>query len=256
MVFGWPYAIGMVGLIFVHECGHLVVMRRYGVPFSPMVFIPFVGAVIAQKGRSASARQDAMIALGGPALGSVAALATAAAGHAADSQLLMALGDWGFMINLFNLLPIGSLDGGRVADALNRWLGVGGLALGGALLYAGAVTNPIFYLVMLSGVYTTGSRFYGGADEDDARYYDIGGAAQAQIALLYFALVAALVAAMRENNRRRKTPSQLAAEADGYAEPYDRAHGADDDGVYDDYASSFFGEQEGGGGRGGGRDRW
>jgi hypothetical protein len=49
LFFGWPYAVGMVGLIFVHECGHLLVMRHYGVPFSPMVFVPFLGAVIAMK---------------------------------------------------------------------------------------------------------------------------------------------------------------------------------------------------------------
>jgi hypothetical protein len=48
--FGWPYAIGMVGLLFFHECGHAIVMKKYGVPFSPMVFIPFMGAVISMKG--------------------------------------------------------------------------------------------------------------------------------------------------------------------------------------------------------------
>lgn len=49
MIFGWPYACGMVGLIFFHECGHAIVMRHYGVPFSPMVFIPFMGAVISME---------------------------------------------------------------------------------------------------------------------------------------------------------------------------------------------------------------
>lgn len=37
--FGWPYSIGMVGLVFVHECGHVICMRHYKVPFSPMVFV-------------------------------------------------------------------------------------------------------------------------------------------------------------------------------------------------------------------------
>ena len=71
--FGWPYAVGMVGLIFFHECGHAVMMRRYGVPFSPMVFVPFMGAVIAMKDEPRNSYEEAMIAFGGPVLGSVAA---------------------------------------------------------------------------------------------------------------------------------------------------------------------------------------
>ena len=111
-------------MIFFHECGHAAAMRACGVPFSPMVFIPFLGAVIAMNKHPSSALDDAGIALAGPVAGSVAAAATAAAGHALDSQLLMALGDWGFMINLFNLLPVGGLDGGRVGDALASWIPV------------------------------------------------------------------------------------------------------------------------------------
>ena len=116
-IFGPAYGCGMVGLIFVHECGHILAMRYYGLPFSPMLFIPFVGAVIQMQKLPATAAQSAVVALAGPVVGGVAAGATAFAGHATGSQLLMALGDWGFMINLFNLLPIGGLDGGRVADA-------------------------------------------------------------------------------------------------------------------------------------------
>lgn len=161
LFFGWPYAVGMVGLIFCHECGHAVVMRHYGVPFSPMVFIPFMGAVIAMKEQPRNSYQEAMIALGGPVSGSVAALALSGAGTAMDSQLMFALADFGFMINLFNLLPIGSMDGGRIGSAVSPYFGVAGLATGGGLIYAGMVTNPIFYLIMLSGTWTTGKRLFG-----------------------------------------------------------------------------------------------
>ena len=63
--FGWPYAIGMVGLIFVHECGHAAVMNYYKVPFSPMVFIPFMGAVVAMKDSPRNSYEEAIIAFGG-----------------------------------------------------------------------------------------------------------------------------------------------------------------------------------------------
>ena len=109
MFFGLPYAAGMVGLIFVHEAGHAIVMHQRGIPFSPMVFLPFMGAVIATKQLPRDAWEDAVVGYGGPALGSLGAGAVAVAAHMTDSQLLYALADFGFMINLFNLLPIGSM---------------------------------------------------------------------------------------------------------------------------------------------------
>ena len=109
MFFGLPYAVGMVGLILVHETGHALVMLQRGIPFSPMLFIPFVGATIAMKRRPEDAWEDALVAFGGPVLGSVGALGCSLGGSAMDSQLLYALADFGYMINLFNLLPIGMM---------------------------------------------------------------------------------------------------------------------------------------------------
>merc|ERR1719162_1102166 len=90
MFFGLPYAAGMVGLILVHEIGHAAVMHARGVPFSPMVFIPFMGAFIATKKLPRDAWEDALIAFGGPILGSLGAGVVGVAGHTMDSQLLIA----------------------------------------------------------------------------------------------------------------------------------------------------------------------
>jgi hypothetical protein len=109
MFFGLPYAVGMVGLILLHESGHAVVMLKRGIPFSPMLFVPFVGATIAMKRRPQDAWEDALVAFGGPLLGSIGALGCSLGGNAVDSQLLYALADFGYMINLFNLLPIGMM---------------------------------------------------------------------------------------------------------------------------------------------------
>ena len=109
MFFGLPYATGMVGLLLVHETGHALVMRSKGIPFSPMVFMPFVGAVVAMRKQPRDAWDEAIIAMGGPVLGSLGAGAVAIAASALDSQLCYALAEWGYMINLFNLLPIGAL---------------------------------------------------------------------------------------------------------------------------------------------------
>ena len=96
MFFGLPYATGMVGLTLVHETGHALVMRHLGIPFSPMVFMPFMGAAVAMKKHPRDAWEDALVALGGPVLGSVGAGAVAVAAHSMDSQLCYALADFGF----------------------------------------------------------------------------------------------------------------------------------------------------------------
>jgi len=143
----------MVGLILIHEIGHATVMHARGMPFSPMVFIPFMGAVIATKELPRDAWEDALIAFGGPILGSVGAGAVGVVGHTMDSQLLIALADFGLMINLFNLLPLGQMDGGRIAGALSPYMSVAGVAMGTGLAYNGVIQNPLFYLILLSGGY-------------------------------------------------------------------------------------------------------
>jgi Zn-dependent protease len=211
MFFGLPYAAGMVGLILVHEIGHAIVMNMKGVPFSPMVFIPFMGAVIATKELPRDAWDDALIAFGGPVLGSLGAGAVGLAGHATDSQLLIALADFGLMINLFNMLPLGSMDGGRIAGALSPYMSVAGVGMGAGLAYTGAIQNPIFYLILLSGGYQSFQRFYNpGAMPPN--YYAITPAQRATLGLGYIGLVSALALAMDLNGRYKKSPEVLKQE--------------------------------------------
>lgn len=211
MFFGLPYAAGMVGLILVHEIGHAAVMHQRGVPFSPMVFIPFMGAVIATKELPRDAWEDALIAFGGPVLGSLGAGAVGLAGHATDSQLLIALADFGLMINLFNLLPLGSMDGGRIAGALSPYMSVAGVGMGTGLAYTGAIHNPIFYLILLSGGYQSFQRFYNpGAMPPN--YYAISSVQRATLGLGYIGLISGLALAMDLNGRYKKSPEVLQRE--------------------------------------------
>ena len=89
----------MTSLILIHESGHALVMKKLGIPFSPMVFIPFMGAAVAMRQRPKDAYEEALVAFGGPVLGSVGALGVAGAAHAMDSPLLFALA--GMIKNLF-----------------------------------------------------------------------------------------------------------------------------------------------------------
>mmetsp|Transcript_4794 Transcript_4794/g.7252 ORF Transcript_4794/g.7252 Transcript_4794/m.7252 type:complete len:356 (+) Transcript_4794:59-1126(+) len=232
MFFGWPYAVGMVGQMFVHECGHAIVMRHYGVKMSPMVFIPFMGAAIIMKSSPESVEHEAYIALGGPVLGTAAALAISGVAAMNHSQLLYALADFGLMINLFNLLPIGSLDGGKIAGAISPMISVAGLGLGGVMIYHGMIQNPIFYFIMLTGTYSTGRKLLG-YDDQKPGYYQINFETKGKITAAYVGLIALLLYSMKENAKRRKTPRQLKAEREGIFLPEEVYR--HDGGRYDDF---------------------
>ena len=201
----------MVGLILVHESGHALAMHRYGIPFSPMVFIPFMGAAVGMKETPKCPKQMAMIALAGPALGGAAAVGTYLTGVHLDSQLLLALGNFGMMINLFNLLPIGSMDGGRVAEILSKWFLVAGWGAGAALLWHGVLSSPIFYLIMMSATWTTGKRVLG--------YHtplflekDVPKSVKLEVLLVYLGITGGLLYGMSDSVGRMKSPAAIRRE--------------------------------------------
>jgi Zn-dependent protease len=145
LVFGWRYAAGFVALLFCHEMGHFVAARRSGLPVGVPTFIPFVGAWIEMKEMPKDARTEAYVAIAGPVAGTLAALACFAAARASGSQLLLALAYAGFFLNLFNLIPLSPLDGGRITAILSPriWL------LGAPILAAVFLWRPSPVLVMI-----------------------------------------------------------------------------------------------------------
>ena len=210
--FGFPYALGMVSLILIHESGHALVMKHYNIPFSPMVFVPFLGATVAMKRTPMNAYQEAMVALGGPVLGTAGALGFAGAAQFTDSQLLYALADFGFMINMFNMLPLGMMDGGRICGALSPYSGLVGLGLGGSLIYMDMISNPIFYLIMMGGAYTTFQRFYYPNQNLPLGYYNITRRERTAITGSYFGLLGLLMTSMAFNQQFKKSPRELEME--------------------------------------------
>jgi Zn-dependent protease len=119
---GWQWGVGVVLLIFVHEMGHWLEARRQGLEASWPTFIPFLGAYVLIRHAGLPPWRNALISLAGPFLGGVGAAVCWAIADARDSQLLMTLAYTGFLLNLFNLIPIGFLDGGAIARAaLEAW---------------------------------------------------------------------------------------------------------------------------------------
>lgn len=122
--FGWALAVGFVALLALHELGHVIAMRLKGFPASAPYFIPMLGAVIFARRAPRDAGEDAFIGAGGPVTG-VAASWLALALHAVTGrEVFAALAVLGFLVHLFNLLPVSPLDGGRILAFLRWWVWV------------------------------------------------------------------------------------------------------------------------------------
>jgi Zn-dependent protease len=191
-IWGLPFAIGFVLLILVHELGHVLELRRQGVPASAPLFIPFLGAVIGMKELPDDAWKEAKVALAGPILGSIGALACWVAAEATGSELLQALAFVGFFLNLFNLIPIVPLDGGRAAGALHPALWFVGL-----LMMVGLVVvnpNPLLVIIVVLGGLDLWRRWRERGEVGD--YYRLSFAQRATVGVVYLGLVAALAVAM------------------------------------------------------------
>lgn len=120
LVFGWPYATGLVVMLFCHELGHYLAARQRSLNAGLPMFIPFVGAWIALKDEFPDAETEAWVGIAGPLAGSLAALACYYLAEYLGSSLLMAVAYSGFLLNLFNLIPVPPLDGGRITVAISR----------------------------------------------------------------------------------------------------------------------------------------
>lgn len=143
-IFGWKYAVGFVGLIFVHEMGHFLTAKKRGLDVGAPTFIPFVGAWIQLKDQPKDAETEAYIGIAGPMLGTLAAFVCY---MIADGQkgIMLALAYAGFMLNLFNLIPVSPLDGGRVLGIVSPKIwGAGLLALIGTFYIQ---FNPLIFII-------------------------------------------------------------------------------------------------------------
>jgi len=157
-LFTWRFAVALLLQLFVHEYGHVHAMRRTGMRVRGMYFIPFLGAVAVTEDAFTSRRQQAYVALNGPVWGSAFALVPAALFLLTRDPEYARVASWWALLNLFNLLPILPLDGGRILQALaysfSSTLGVALTVLGlaGAVALAVRFGYGLVWLVALLGM--------------------------------------------------------------------------------------------------------
>ena len=201
LVWGWKFGVALVLLIFVHELGHVIELRRQGVPASAPLFIPFLGAFVGLKQLPDDAWREARVALAGPILGSLGAAAVWAAGEAIDSDFLRAMAFVGFLINLFNLLPVVPLDGGRAVAALHPAMWIVGLA--GLVALAVLRPNPILLIIVVLGGLELWNRWHTRHDPGLAHYYRVKPWQRAVVGVTYVGLAALLAIGMSATHVER-----------------------------------------------------
>ena len=195
---GWWFGIGLVLLLFVHELGHVLELRRQGIPASAPLFIPFLGAFVGMKQMPANAWKEAQVALAGPLLGSLGAAGVWMLGIAYDSNFLKAMAFVGFLLNLFNLLPIVPLDGGRAVAALHPAMWFVGLAGLAVLTYL--APNPILLLILVMGGFELWNRWQLRNVPELQAYYRVRPWQRVAVGTVYLGLAIGLALAMGETH--------------------------------------------------------
>ena len=188
-VFGWRYAVGFVLLIFFHEMGHYVAARQRGINVGAPTFIPFVGAWIALRELPHDVETEAYIGFAGPLAGTAASLACYFIARDNGSQLLLALAYSGCMINLFNLIPISPLDGGRITAIISPKVWLAGVPLLAALFFYHP--SPMLILVAVLAYPQIKEAIWGDPNKPE-QYYEVPGDTRINYGVLYLGLVAFL----------------------------------------------------------------
>lgn len=193
LFWGWKFGLVFVVLIGIHEFGHWLTMKFYGVPASLPFFIPGMGALVNMRGRPPSAFHESLIAIAGPLAGTVASAACAYIGYANHEPFWLAAAYIGLFLNLFNLAPVMPLDGGRIVGSISPRIWVCGLVLFVAAMLYFRLFNPLILILIVLSIPQVIAAVKGRLDP---QYYAVTTAQRLAVAGMYFGLAAVLFAGM------------------------------------------------------------
>ena len=191
LVYGWRYAVGIVAMLFIHEMGHFMAARQRGLPVGLPTFIPFMGAWVELKQMPHNAETEAYVGLAGPLLGTVGALGAYFLAHNNDMPWLLAVSYTGFFLNLFNLIPVPPLDGGRITAVLSPRIWLLGIPVIGLMLWYRF--TPILVVVAILAVPYVIAAFKHDPDSAQAKaYYAVSPRTRWEYGFYYVVLIAFL----------------------------------------------------------------
>jgi Zn-dependent protease len=193
LFFGWKFGLVFVLLIAIHEVGHVIFVRAFGLSAPAVVFLPGMGAFTTWTGSLQSAYQEAIIAFGGPLLGTLGGLACLGLGLATGEQFWIAAAYTAFFLNLINMVPLAFFDGGRIAGAISPSFWIGGVIVVIAAAVAFHWWSPILLIVVLLSIPRAIQAFKG---QLDPNYYQVTSAQRTTVAIAYFGLLALLTASL------------------------------------------------------------
>jgi Zn-dependent protease len=207
LIWGWKFALGFVLLLLVHEMGHVIQLRREGIEASAPMFIPFLGAAVMAKSLGDDATAEARVGLAGPVLGTLGCLALLPIAFSTGDDFWYALIFTGLFLNLFNLLPVVPLDGGRAMAALSPWMWFVGLFA--MALLAFAFPNPVIILILLFAIFETYKRWKARKAGGEAvqAYYRVKPAHRLAILGVYLGLIVVCAVGMGLTFVERSIPA-------------------------------------------------
>jgi Zn-dependent protease len=185
-LFGWAFGVGFVLLLLVHEMGHYLAARRRGLDVGLPTFIPFVGAWIQLKDLPHDAETEAYVGMAGPLVGSIGALGCFYMARATGNPMLLALAYSGFILNLFNLIPVSPFDGGRVTAAISPRLWLVGAPLLVALFFY--FPSPLLILMAILALPNVMKAWRGLKTPGEQAYYGVPAETRVTYAAVYLGL--------------------------------------------------------------------
>ena len=197
LFYGPWFAVALLTMIFVHEMGHVVEIRRQGMKATAPIFIPFLGAAIFQRSHPTTALKQAQIGIAGPIAGTIGATVAFALYVATQNDLFLLAAWLGFFLNLLNMIPIWQLDGAWVLAPVSPWFTVAGfVAIAAAAIFLHFV-SILLIIVAVLGIPTLLQRF---RDSNNPYYTSVPVQARWALGLAWLALVVYLGALFVQTN--------------------------------------------------------
>ena len=189
LFWGWQIAAWVIVLLLVHELGHAIAYKSFGLGVARIGFVPFLGAYAMSKEVPKSVWVNALCALAGPLIGGLGCAVLWWYGHTTGSDLMSAAATLGFLLNLFNMVPVVPFDGGVAAGAIHPYTWFVGIFL--LAVAALRFPNVILFLFLGFAVWQAYRQLkrYRAGDEATLRFYrSVTPRQRIVIAVLYFGI--------------------------------------------------------------------